>query len=85
MITHQIKSFLTFLQRTKYLYGEMKYRTETPVKQVMVFSSAYYGEIEYPVCPRCKHTMEREYMAFCDRCGQKLSWDNYEQAAVIHR
>lgn len=29
----------------------------------------------YPVCPRCYISMEREYMAFCDRCGQKLAWD----------
>ena len=29
----------------------------------------------YPVCPRCNICMEREYMAFCDRCGQKLAWD----------
>ena len=29
----------------------------------------------YPVCPRCNISMDREYMAFCDRCGQKLAWD----------
>ena len=28
----------------------------------------------YPVCPRCRITMEREYQSFCDRCGQALYW-----------
>ena len=26
----------------------------------------------YYVCPRCGMTMEREFMSFCDRCGQRL-------------
>lgn len=25
----------------------------------------------YPVCPRCRITMEREYQNFCDRCGRR--------------
>ena len=28
----------------------------------------------FPVCPRCKRTIEREYQAYCDRCGQCLKW-----------
>ena len=39
----------------------------------------------YPVCPRCQHTMEREYQAFCDRCGQALSWKNFGKVAVVIR
>ena len=31
----------------------------------------------YPVCPRCKVCIEREYMSFCDRCGQCLAWEEY--------
>ena len=27
----------------------------------------------FPVCPRCDVTLEREYMRYCDRCGQALS------------
>lgn len=33
----------------------------------------------YPVCPRCGICMEREYMAFCNRCGQKLAWDRFPE------
>ena len=29
----------------------------------------------FPLCPRCGISLEREYMAFCDRCGQHLAWN----------
>jgi len=28
----------------------------------------------WPCCPRCIIPLEREYQAFCDRCGQALDW-----------
>ena len=37
-----------------------------------------------PVCPRCKTTMEREYMAYCDRCGQCLDWRGLKKAQVVY-
>ena len=37
----------------------------------------------YPVCPRCKFTLDREYQRFCDRCGQRLDWSRYDKAVVI--
>lgn len=36
----------------------------------------------YPICPRCNMTLEREYMRFCDRCGQKLDWRGFNKAIV---
>lgn len=36
-----------------------------------------YGQFEYPLCPRCSNSLDREQMAFCDRCGQKLTWKKY--------
>lgn len=33
----------------------------------------------YPVCPRCNIGMEREYMAFCDRCRQRLARDRFPE------
>ncbi len=49
---------------------------------VRLFRSAA-GEAAYPVCPRCSITLEREYQAFCDRCGQRLDWEGFEDAAVM--
>lgn len=37
----------------------------------------------YPVCPRCRSTLEREYQAYCDRCGQCLGWQSFPRAPVI--
>ena len=43
-----------------------------------------YANTTYPVCPRCAVSLDREYMSFCDRCGQKLNWDLFGYAKVIH-
>jgi transcriptional regulator with XRE-family HTH domain len=42
-----------------------------------------YGYTTYPICPRCKITMNREYQAYCDRCGQRLWWKNYAKASAV--
>lgn len=34
----------------------------------------YIKDGYYPVCPRCGSSFDREYTAFCDRCGQRLFW-----------
>ncbi len=45
------------------------YRVSMPVTEgLLLQNSVYY------YCPRCRCPLDREYMAFCDRCGQKLSW-----------
>ena len=37
----------------------------------------------YPLCPRCEKPMEREFVCFCDKCGQRLGWDRLNQARFI--
>lgn len=59
------------------------YRLKMSVKEVMVLPSSY-GKTAYYICPRCHITMEREFMAFCDRCGQHLDWSAYTNAKVIY-
>ena len=59
------------------------YRRAMCIKERMVFSNIG-GETTYYVCPRCKTTMEREFMAFCDRCGQKLDWRGYPNVRVVY-
>ncbi len=41
-----------------------------------------HGNIYY-YCPRCRCPLDREYMAFCVRCGQKLSWRSRKKARII--
>lgn len=55
------------------------YRIPLPVTKVIVLTST-----TYPVCPRCTLSLDREYMSFCDRCGQRLNWDYLEHAKVVH-
>ena len=57
----------------------VSYRIPLPVTKVIA-----YSKTTYPICPRCTQSLEREYMAFCDRCGQKLNWDLFEHAKVIY-
>lgn len=56
------------------------YRRQMPVTEVMIFpdGTAYY------VCPRCHITVDREFVAFCDRCGQCLGWKGYKKAKVVY-
>lgn len=37
------------------------------------------GSTTFPVCPNCLKTLEREYQTCCDRCGQRLDWEQYQQ------
>lgn len=56
------------------------FRCAMSVTEVMVFPSGW----AYYVCPRCSVTVEREFMSYCDRCGQHLDWKGYRKAKVVH-
>jgi len=60
------------------------FRVAMRVTQLMVFPSFLSGETGYYLCPRCRITMEREFMAFCDRCGQRLDWSGCKTAEIIY-
>ena len=51
-----------------------------PIRVKVVCS--YRWGAEFPKCPRCGTTMEREYQRFCDRCGQRLNWSGFDAAQV---
>lgn len=57
------------------------------VNKVYVFERVFDrdGFDSYPVCPACNRTLDRESMAYCDRCGQKLSWKGYQKAEVVYK
>ena len=68
------------ITRQDVLEDAFTYQIPKEVAQIM---KQHNGE-SYPVCPRCKMTIEREYMSFCDRCGQKLGWTNLEDAVFVY-
>lgn len=58
----------------------VSYRIPWAVTKVMEYAPE---NTFFSVCPRCRKSLEREYMSFCDRCGQKLNWDLFEFAKVV--
>ena len=62
------------------LFPQLRYRMPKAVTQVRVLRNNH----SYYVCPECGASLEREYMAFCVCCGQRLNWDLCETATVIY-
>ena len=58
----------------------VSYRVPLEVWEVLLSRSG----VSYPICPRCNNSLDREYMRFCDRCGQHLAWEFLDYAKVIH-
>ena len=56
------------------------YRIPTEVTHVIKFSN---GDT-YSKCPRCYSLLDREYMNYCDSCGQKLAWNMLKHAIVVY-
>lgn len=83
MITQKKQLHLTHRALWEILSICMGYRLKMSVNEVMIFP-ADYGETGYYLCPRCHISLEREFMAFCDRCGQHLDWRNYTKARAIY-
>ena len=54
------------------------YRSAMRIKEAMILGDGYV----YYCCPRCKITLDREFISFCDRCGQRLDWAKYERAKL---
>ena len=62
------------------LEDAVSYRKPMEVKEVVCFP---HEDGLYARCPRCRITMEREYVRYCDRCGQCLDWESYDDALIL--
>ena len=58
----------------------VSYRMPRFVTKVIQFSSEEYC---FPICPRCEISIDREYVSFCDRCGQRLDWRRLDDAEIV--
>lgn len=58
---------------------KLSYREPMKIERISVWRS---GEA-YPVCPRCGNLLVRDYMCFCNECGQKLNWKGISRAQLI--
>lgn len=65
---------------TAAIQTELSFRRPMPVMEIVKFRNCAC----YPRCPRCGRTLEREYMSFCDRCGQRLDWSKIGDASIVN-
>ena len=56
------------------------YRMPMQVRRRLVFPN---GD-SYPICPRCDDLVDREYLRFCNQCGQRLGWEVFDSAQIIY-
>ena len=71
-VRHKIHTF-TFAANA------VSYRIPRQVVRMRVLQNGF----SYPLCPRCNISVDREYMTFCDRCGQRLSWNRYPNVCIL--
>lgn len=60
------------------------YRTPRIVTEMIVYQDLF-GETGYYICPRCDCTLDREFVHFCDRCGQRLNWRKYMHVKIRNK
>lgn len=65
------------------ILSALSYRRGMRVRELMIFTSNSMDTSFY-VCPRCDITIEREFMKYCDRCGQCLDWKWHAQAKIVY-
>lgn len=53
-----------------------------PVTKVFCKDRTFDAEHK-PICPNCKKLLWRDNQAYCDMCGQRLSWLNYSKAELV--
>lgn len=59
---------------------DLLFRTPMQIEKIIRYKSGN----SYPICPRCDCPIDREYMSFCDRCGQRLSWGHEKQIQIVY-
>lgn len=67
-------------QRKPIVVSAEEYRIPLQVRKVILFKEGY----SYPICPRCDCSLDREYMRYCDRCGQHLVWNYLRDARIVY-
>lgn len=56
----------------------LSYRIAKPVTHIIIYGRGG----SYPLCPRCNRGLDREFMNYCNNCGQHLGWKHFSSATV---
>lgn len=51
---------------------------------MLINEALVLGEYIYYRCPRCCVTLDRDFVSYCDRCGQKLDWTKYKSVKLSY-
>ncbi len=62
----------------RFLLSLTQFRVPKMVSDLMIFQY-----VSFFVCPQCGITLEREFMKYCDRCGQRLDWRNHKNPRIV--
>jgi hypothetical protein len=73
---------LLLLFLVKKLHDLAAYRHPRQVREYVLYQSTFGNASAFFLCPRCDLTLDRDYQAFCDRCGQCLNWKRIEKAEL---
>ena len=56
--------------------------TPMAVTKVFCYDKTLKSEHK-PICPNCNKLLARDNQAYCDKCGQRLSWRNFTHAELV--
>ncbi len=62
----------------RFLLSLTQFRVPKMVSDLMIFQN-----VSFFVCPQCGITLEREFMKYCDRCGQRLDWRGHKNPRIV--
>ena len=51
----------------------LSFREKMVVNEIILYRDGTADSI----CPRCKTPIDREFISFCDSCGQRLEWKGF--------
>lgn len=70
-----------FARRKRVARRRKAYSYRIPM-QIRLYMKHWFGDA-YPICPRCDSSLDRDFIAYCYRCGQKLGWDRINEVCFI--
>lgn len=68
----------------KKLVSLASYHSPMEIAEMVITYDTFWGNEGYYLCPRCKSSLERDFMLFCNCCGQKLDWNKYKEVKRIY-
>ncbi len=64
----------------EFVHEAVTYRQKLPINEIKLYEKE---NSIYALCPRCRATIERDYLNYCSCCGQKIDWKNWTNAQIV--